>query len=94
MSYKLRFHALALVEWQKLDGSIKEPLKKKLAERLETPRVAADALNGMKDCYKIKLKRMGFRLVYRVEDNIVTVTVISVGKRDKSAAYASAKTRL
>jgi mRNA interferase RelE/StbE len=94
MTYKLRFHALALLEWQKLDGSIKEPLKKKLAERLETPIVAADALNGLKDCYKIKLRRMGFRLVYRVDEDVVYVTVIAVGKRDKSAVYTDAKLRL
>ena len=28
MSYKLRFHELALAEWKKLDGSVREPLKK------------------------------------------------------------------
>jgi mRNA interferase RelE/StbE len=94
MSYRLRFHELALAEWQKLDGSIKEPLKKKLAERLETPRAPADALNGLKDCYKIKLRRIGFRLVYRVDDNVVYVTVIAVGKRDKTAVYGAAKNRL
>lgn len=94
MTYQLRFHELALIEWQKLDGSIKEPFKKKLAERLENPRVVADSLNGMKNCYKIKLRRMGFRLVYRVDDDIVYVTVISVGKRDKSAVYGAVKARL
>ena len=94
MTYKLRFHALALLEWQKLDGSIKEPLKKKLAERLETPIVAADALAGFKDCYKIKLRRMGFRLVYRVDTDVIYVTVIAVGKRDKLAVYGAVKNRL
>ena len=94
MTYQLRFHELALIEWQKLDGSIKEPFKKKLAERLENPRVVADSLNGMKNCYKIKLRRMGFRLVYRVDDDVVYVTVITVGKRDKSAVYGAVKARL
>ena len=28
MIYKLRFHELALTEWQKLDGSVRNPLKK------------------------------------------------------------------
>ncbi|ROH87168.1 type II toxin-antitoxin system RelE/ParE family toxin [Pseudomethylobacillus aquaticus] len=94
MTYKLRFHELALAEWQKLDGSIKQPLKKKLAERLEDPCVAADALSGMKDCYKIKLRRMGFRLVYRVDQDIVYVTVIAIGRRDKLKAYELAEERL
>lgn len=94
MTYKLSFHTLALAEWQTLDGSIKAPLKKKLAERLENPLVPADALSGMPNCYKIKLKRIGFRLVYLVNNDVVTVTVIAVGKRDKSAVYGAAKDRL
>lgn len=92
--FKLRFHAQALVEWKSLDGSVCEPLKKKLAERLENPRIPASALSGMVDCYKIKLLRIGYRLVYRVDGDVLFVTVIAVGKRDKSQVYAAAKARL
>ncbi len=94
MSYRLRFHELALAEWKKLDNSVREPLKKKLAERLTDPRAPTAALNGMPDCYKIKLLRAGYRLVYRVEDETVFVTVIAVGKRDKLKVYDTAKSRL
>lgn len=94
MSYKLRFHELALAEWNKLDNSIREPLKNKLAERLNKPRVPAAALAGMHDCYKIKLLRVGYRLVYRVEDETVFITVIAVGKRDRLKVYETAKSRL
>lgn len=93
MSYKLRFHELALAEWRKLDGSIREPLKKKLAERLEQPRVPSAALSGMPDCYKIKLRGIGYRLVYRVDDDVVFVTVIAVGKRERSRVYSAARER-
>ena len=92
MSYKLRFHELALAEWNKLDNSIREPLKNKLAERLDNPRVPAAALAGMHDYYK--LLRVGYRLVYRVEDETAFVTVIAVGKRDKLKVYDTAKSRL
>ena len=94
MPYKLRFHELAWAEWQKLDGSIKSPLKKKLLERLQEPRVTSAALSHMPDCYKTKLRQAGYRLVYRVDDGVVYVTVIAIGKRDKSAVYATAITRL
>lgn len=94
MSYKLRFHEVALAEWRKLDASIREPLKKKLLERLLSPRVPAAALTGMADCYKIKLRSAGYRLVYRVDDQVVFVTVITVGKRDKFKVYEAAKSRL
>ncbi len=94
MTYKLRFHELALAEWQKLDGSLRKPLKKKLAERLENPRVPSAALSGMSDCYKIKLRAVGYRLVYRVEEDVLFVTVIAVGKRDNNMVYGSARGRV
>lgn len=94
MSYRLRFHELALIEWKKLDGSIRTPLKKKLAERLKEPCVASAALSGMPGCYKIKLRGAGYRLVYRVEGDILFVTVLAVGKRDKNQVYFAAQDRL
>ena len=94
MTFKLRFHALALKEWRALDSSIREPFKKKLAERLENPRVPAAALHGMPDCYKIKLHSLGYRLVYRVENDAIFVTVLATGKRDKSKVYGTAMKRL
>ncbi len=94
MTYKLRFHELALIEWNKLDGSIKSQFKKKLAERLEQPRLKSSALSGMKDCYKIKLRQPGYRIVYRVDDDIVSVTVIAAGKRNKEKVYQDAEKRI
>lgn len=94
MPYKLRFHELALREWQRLDGSVRGLFKKKLAERLETPRVPASALQGMPDCYKIKLQSLGYRLVYRVDGSEVFVSVIAVGKREKNRVYTTAQERL
>lgn len=94
MRYKLRFHELALAEWQRLDSSVREPLKKKLAERLENPRVPASTLSGMADCYKIKLRSAGYRLIYRVDEDVVFVSVIAVGKRDRQQVYAAARSRL
>ena len=72
----------ALAEWRKLDGSIREQFKKKLAERLENPRVPAAKLSGSTDRYKIKLRASGYRLVYEVHDRTVTVVVLVVGRRD------------
>ena len=48
----------------------------------------------MSDCYKIKLRQAGCRLVYRVDDDTVFVTVIAVGKRDKNGVYDTANIRL
>ena len=92
--YKLRFHEQAWLEWQALDASVREPLKKKLAERLQTPRVPASALHGMADCYKIKLHSVGYRMIYRVDESEIFVTVIATGKRDKNKVYRTAQNRL
>ena len=48
----------------------------------------------MTDCYKIKLHSVGYRLIYRVDDTEVFVTVIAVGKREKLSAYRKAQDRL
>jgi mRNA interferase RelE/StbE len=93
MTYKLEFLPSALKEWDELGHTLREQLKKKLRERLLAPRTPADALTSMPDHYKIKLKSAGYRLVYRVEDERVVVTVIAVGKRERSDVYEAAKRR-
>jgi mRNA interferase RelE/StbE len=82
--YKLDFEEKAKKEFDKLGTAIRRRFQKKLSERLSNPRVEADRLSDMPDCYKIKLRSDGFRLVYRVEDEVVVVFVIAVGKRDSS----------
>jgi mRNA interferase RelE/StbE len=92
-TYSLAFLPSALKEWNKLDATLRKQFKKKLAERLETPRVVADHLHGLKDHYKIKLRTSGYRLVYEVDDDILRVLVIAVGKRDKGIVYSKAQKR-
>ena len=94
MTYKLEFKKSALKEWEKLGHTIKEQFKKKLKERLENPRVPSAALSGAPNIYKIKLRQLGYRLVYSVQDKIVTVTVIAVGKRDRNEIYDIALSRI
>ncbi len=93
MSYELNFHPDALAEWKKLDGSIRELFKKKLAERLHNPRVPAARLSGHKDRYKIKLRDAGYRLVYEVRDKMLVVVVVAVGKRERNMVYKAAAGR-
>jgi mRNA interferase RelE/StbE len=44
--YRLKFVPDALKEWQALDGSIKEPLRKALKKRLEQPHMPGAELHG------------------------------------------------
>ncbi|MCH2548044.1 MAG: type II toxin-antitoxin system RelE/ParE family toxin [Alphaproteobacteria bacterium] len=93
MTYELEFLEQALKEWHKLPKAVREQFKKKLAQRLTNPKAPKDKLSTLKDCYKIKLRSIGYRLVYQVFDDRVVVQVVAVGKRDKSAVYKAATGR-
>lgn len=93
MNYELNFHPDALDEWRKLDKSVRDQFKKKLAERLENPRVPGSQLAGQKDRFKIKLRNAGFRLVYEIRDKQLVVLVLAVGKRERNAVYKLAAKR-
>lgn len=94
MRYKLVFKEQAKKEWDKLDAPVRKRFVSKLRERLENPHVETSRLSGMKDCYKIKLRRAGFRLVYQVRDAEVIVSVVAVGKRERNYVYKQAVKRL
>lgn len=94
MTFKLVFKIEAKKEWDSLDPTVRSLFAQKLKERIERPSIESARLNGMKDCYKIKLRRAGYRLVYQVRDNELLVSVIAVGKREKSQVYKAAIKRL
>lgn len=82
-----------LKEWHRLDASVREQFKTKLSERLRSPRVPSAKLSGHPDRYKVKLRSLGYRLVYEVRDRQLLVVVVAVGKRERNAAYKSAARR-
>jgi len=61
---------------------------------LENPHVASPALSGASNLYKIKLRQLGYRLVYSVDDDVIIVTVIAVGKRNRNEVYDIALSRI
>ena len=93
--YRLQFVPSAWAEWQKLDGSVKEPLRKLLKKRLDNPHVPGAALHGaLAGHYKIKLNKQGYRMVYGVQDDVLIVMVMAVDKREDSVVYQSALARV
>ena len=89
MTYAVKFREEALKEWHKLDKTIQQQFAKKLKKCSDNPHIESAKLRGMKNCYKIKLRSSGFRLVYEVIDDVV-----AVGKRDRSEVYNLASDRL
>jgi mRNA interferase RelE/StbE len=94
MTYNLEFDARALKEWQKLGNTVREQLKKKLTTILANPRIEANRLYTLSDCYKIKLRSSGYRLVYQVIDQDIVVFVVAVDKRERDQVYRKAAERL
>ena len=93
-TYRLEFLPSALKEWRKLGATVRNQFAKKLDERLAAPRIPAARLSEFPDCYKIKLRKAGYRLIYRVDDDRIVVLVIAVGKRERSEAYKAAAKRI
>ena len=94
MTYELEFKKSALKEWKKLGATVQSQFKKKLANILDNPHITSAKLSGSNELYKIKLREAGYRLVYEVNDTVITVTVISVGKRDRGKVYKTAMDRI
>lgn len=94
MSYRIKFREDALKEWNRLDKVIQQQFAKKLKKCSEDPHIPAAKLRGMPNCYKIKLRSAGFRLVYQVIDDALIVAVAAVGKREREDVYARAGDRI
>lgn len=93
-TYELEFLEDALKEWKKLGSNVRQHFIKKLKERLANPHVPSARLSGMPNCYKIKLRSAGYRLVYQVEDTTLIVLVVAVGRRDRNLVYKIAAGRI
>ncbi|MBV6937749.1 type II toxin-antitoxin system RelE/ParE family toxin [Escherichia coli] len=94
MTYTVKFRDDALKEWLKLDKTIQQQFVKKLKKCSENPHILSAKLRGLKDCYKIKLRASGFRLVYQVIDDMLIIAVVAVGKRERSNVYNLASERM
>lgn len=87
MSYELDFLDDALKEWRKLDSNTRKQFSRKLAERCENPHVPSAKLRGAANIYKIKLRSIGYRLVYEVLEKEIVVLVVAIGRRDRADFY-------
>jgi mRNA interferase RelE/StbE len=94
-TYRLKFTVAALAEWKALDGSVKETFRKLLKKRMLQPHLPGGALKGpLIGCYKIKLRQQGYRLIYTVQDEVLTVLVLTINKRENNAVYLALAKKL
>ena len=95
MTYSIKVHDDFVVELNKLDHTVKQQLRKKLEKVVENPHIPKNRLSGaLHNCYKIKLKKAGVRLVYQVNDDEIYILLLTVGKRADNEVYDTAITRI
>ena len=78
----------------KLDRSVSIQVAKQLTALETNPykgNLLRHPLAGLRKLYVDKKK---FRIVYRVIENIISIEVIAIAKRDKSTVYNIAKKRI
>jgi mRNA interferase RelE/StbE len=89
-TYSLEFLPSARREWNKLGADTRKQFARKLQLLLDGPHISSARLNDLPNCYKIKLRSVGYRLVYRVYDDRIVVQVVAVGKRERNEVYKRA----
>lgn len=95
MVYSIRVHKDFVDELDKLDHAVKQQLRKKLDKVIENPHIPKNRLGGeLHNCYKIKLRKAGVRLVYQVNDDEIYILLLTVGKREDNEVYDTALTRI
>lgn len=104
MSYDIRLIKAAKQDFAKLDGSQKELVAKALKKVAQNPlpqskggygkplgNHASTALAGL---LKIKLKKSGIRIVYKLVQQHGQMLVIVIGMRENSIVYKTAEQRI
>lgn len=95
MVYSIKVHDDFVAELDKLDPAVKVQLRKKLDKVVENPHIPKNRLSGeLHNCYKIKLRKAGVRLVYQVNDNEIFILLLTVGKREDNQVYETAVNRV
>lgn len=83
MTWTIKFNDDAKKQFKKLDKSIANRIIRFMSERLmesKNPRVFGDALKGsLSGLWKYRIGN--YRLLCHIDDNTVTILVISVGHR-------------
>ena len=91
MPWKVELTEAAEEDFARLDGSLRKLARKKLAKLEENPYIG-DELRNRSDCdlrgyYKLYFYGTRYRIVYRIENEVLLVLVIGIGQRALGAVY-------
>lgn len=100
MSWSLSFHDKAIDEFSALDHSQQMEVAKAIDKVMENPLPMQEGGYGkplggkLAGCCKIKLKKSGIRVVYKIERLENEMRVIVIGLRHNSDVYKLAESRV
>lgn len=91
MAYKVEFLPDAKDDFDRLDGSLKKLAAKQIDKIRENPELGEPLgkrqdinLSGFRKLYFSKKQ---YRIVYEIQENIITVLIVGIGKREKLEIY-------
>ena len=94
MSYEVIFTRKAAKDLRKLDRAVAHEVIDAIEARAQSPHKAGAQLSGnLAGTYKIKLRHLGIRVVYSLEDNVLKMVIIAIGRRENHEVYENAATR-
>ena len=74
-----------------LDGSLRKLARKKLAKLQENPNIGEKLHNhpgcDLRGYYKLYFNGTRYRIVYRIEDDVLVILIIGIGQRAHGAVY-------
>lgn len=84
--YQLKVKGAVLRQIHMLPGNYRKRVQQLLATLVTNPRpAAAKELRNAKDRYRIRLDQ--YRIVYAIEDDILLIEVLKVGKKEGPEFY-------
>ena len=100
MKYRIEFTKLATKDYNKLDGSIRKEVNKKLAALKINPFLGEKLGNkqgyNLSSCYKLYVYSKTYRIIYRLisPTHIEVIEIVGIGRRDKGEIYQNILNRI
>ena len=92
MAFKIEFHPEAVKDFDRLDGSVRKEVAKKIDGLSENPFLGKPLGNKMgldlTGFFKLYVSKKKIRIVYRLlRDYLEVIEIIGIGKREKEEVY-------
>jgi mRNA interferase RelE/StbE len=98
MAWRIELTEDAERDFAALDGSLRKLVRKKLAKLEENPNIGEELHNragcNLRGYYKLYFSGTRYRIVYRIENDILVVLIIGIGQRAHGAVYRMVAARV